>query len=59
MTTQPAQPKAVNPTLKVICWNINGVSGKREYIRLLMESHNPDLVFLCETIRNLVINMFS
>lgn len=35
--------------LKVIQWNINGVSGKREYIRLLLENYEPDLVFLSET----------
>lgn len=45
--------------LKVISWNINGVIGKRDYLRLLIEKHEPDILFLCETKRRLVINQFS
>lgn len=46
-------------TLKVISWNINGITGKRQYMRLLIEKHDPDIVFLCETKRNLVISMHN
>lgn len=59
MRSQQTHIGTVNPALKVVCWNINGVSGKREYIKLLMDSHKPDLVFLCETKRQPVINLFS
>lgn len=35
-------------TLKVTQWNINVISGKREYILLLLEKYDPYLVFLSE-----------
>lgn len=45
--------------LKVVSWNINGVTGKREYLKLLMEQSKPDIVFLTETKRQHTISMFS
>lgn len=45
--------------LRIMSWNINGVTGKRDYIRLLMEKHDPDILFLCETKRILVISQHS
>lgn len=35
--------------LRVINWNINGVSGKHEHLRLLYEKYDPYIVFLSET----------
>lgn len=52
-------PRSTQKSLNVVAWNINGVTGKREYIRLLIQQCNPDLVFLCETKRRLTIGMYS
>lgn len=30
-------------------WNINGLSGKADYIKLLMNDSTPDILFLSET----------
>lgn len=42
--------------LKIGSWNINVVTDKRDYLRLLVKKHEPGILFLCETNRRLVIN---
>lgn len=57
-TDGPAQNNTKN--IKVVSWNINGITGKREYLRLLMEKHvEPDIIFLLETKRQLVVSLYS
>lgn len=52
------QPRNTKAQLKIVHWNINGVKGKREYIRLLLEQVKPDIVFLSETKRRFTISVF-
>lgn len=59
MISNNNKTRAHRDKLRIMSWNINGVKGKRDYIRLLMEKHDPDILFLCETKRRLVINQHS
>lgn len=45
--------------LKIISWNINGVTGNRDYLRLIIEKHKPEILFLCESKRRQTISQFS
>lgn len=44
-----------NGELKVMQWNVNGVTDKREYFKLLLDIYTPDILFLSETNRRSVI----
>ena len=38
-----------NQPLKVMCWNCNGISGKRHQLEILLNHHKPDIFALVET----------
>lgn len=35
--------------LNILMWNINGIGGKRDYIRKLLTDTKPDVVIISET----------